>query len=232
MLTTNHHNHIRNYTHDNLLTNVQTHVSLIRRSLAPLLAAVLLLTSCGSGSGTDGILLIDEMAQIDFDIDYPVGQITSGVVVTQDFISNSDTIRQIWLYGATYMRDNTATVDVKLYAAGNGSEAGAGSDNADASGTADIDTPFDIDNSRLLTSWTIDSAEMEDNTIIKLDVPASEVNTALNGTRCLIEISSPDGEPDLSPTFWMTEEDVYPDGHLSINGYQQYNDIWFQVVGE
>ena len=173
-------------------------------ALSCILAGAMALTACGSSSGTDGILLIDEMAQIDFDIDYPVGQITSGVIVTQDFISNADTIKQVWLYGATYMRDNTATVEVRLY----------------------------VNDDKLLTSWTIDSAQMEDNSIIKLDVPASDLNTGLNGAHCLIEISSPDGEPDLSPTFWMTEENVYPDGHLSINGYQQYNDIWFQVVGE
>ncbi len=173
-------------------------------ALSCILASALVLTACGADSGVDGILLIDEMAQIDFDIDYPVGQITSGVTVTQDFISNADTIKQVWLYGATYMRDNTATVEIRLY----------------------------INDDTLLTSWTIDSAQMEDNSIIKLDVPASDLNAGLTGAHCLIEISSPDGEPDLSPTFWMTEEDVYPDGHLSINGYQQYNDIWFQVVGE
>lgn len=188
-----------------LKRNSDSHVNAIKAGMvfSMFMIFALCLTSCGSASGTDGILLIDEMAQIDFDIDYPVGQITSGVVVTQDFISNADTIRQIWLYGATYMRDNTATVEIKLYASDS-----------------------------LISSWTINSAEMEDNTIIKLDVPDSDTNTGLNGAQCLIEISSPDGEPDLSPTFWITEEDVYPDGHLSINGYQQYNDIWFQVVGE
>ena len=173
-------------------------------------AAILaLLTGCGSGSADDGITLIDEMSQIDFDIDYPVGQITKEVTVTQDFISNADVISQVWLYGATYMRENTATIKVRLYHG----------------------TPDETDAS-MLAEWTIDSSTMEDNSIIKLDVPDSEKNTGLTGEHCLIEISSPDGEPDLSPTFWMTEEDVYPDGHLGISGYEQYNDLWFQVVGK
>ena len=130
-------------------------------ALSCILASALALTACRSDSGVDGILLINEMAQIDFDIDYPVGQITSGVTVTQDFISNADTIKQVWLYGATYMRDNTATVEIMLY----------------------------VDDDKLLTSWTIDSAQMEDNSIIKLDVPASDLNTGLTGAHCLIEIS-------------------------------------------
>ena len=170
-----------------------------------------MLTGCGGSDSADGgIMLIDEMAQIDFDIDYPVGQITKEVTVTQDFISNANVLKQIWLYGATYMRENTATIQVRLYHG---------------------DTPGEAD-TVMLAEWTIDSSTMEDNSIIKLDVPESEKNTGLSGEHCLIEISSPDGEPDLSPTFWMTEEDVYPDGHLGISGYEQYNDLWFQVVGE
>ena len=179
---------------------------------AIILSALILcqLSGCGGeGANNDTILLIDEMAQIDFDIDYPVGQITKGVTVTQDFISNADKLVRIWLYGATYMRDNTATVDIRLYHCGE----------SDDDGT-------------LIAEWSVDSSTMEDNSIIKLDVPESEQNAALSGERCMIEISSPDGEPDLSPTFWMTEEDAYPDGHLGINGYEQYNDIWFQVEGK
>jgi hypothetical protein len=73
---------------------------------------------------------------------------------------------------------------------------------------------------------------MEDNSIIKLDVDTNGVgNHDLKEASCIIVIESPDGEPDLSPTFWMTEEDVYPDGNLTIGDYAQYNDLWFQVVG-
>ncbi len=173
-------------------------------------AMALFLTSCGS------VKLMGGMGRIDFDIDYPVGQITRDVTVTQDFISNASSITQIWLYGATYKRDNTATVDIRLYR---------------DTISADISSDGKGDDSRLLASWTLDSAEMEDNKIIKLDVPASDINAELKGVHCIITISSPDGEPELSPTFWMTEEDVYPDGHLVINGYEQYNDLWFQVMG-
>ena len=183
-------------------------IPVIKSVCAVLILAIL--TGCGSGSADSGIMLIDEMSQIDFDIDYPVGQITKEVTVTQDFISNADVITQIWLYGATYMRDNTATIKVRL-------------NHISSTDESDKD---------MLAEWTIDSSTMQDNSIIKLDVPTSEKNTGLNGEHCLIEIFSPDGEPDLSPTFWMTEEDVYPDGHLGISGYEQYNDLWFQVVGE
>ena len=172
----------------------------------------LFLSSCSFGR----IKLLGGIGKIDFDIDYPVGQITKDVVVSQDFVSNAPVISQIWLYGATYKRDNTATVDIRLYKDTVPSDL-----NEDGSG----------DGSLLLASWSLDSSEMEDNTIIKLDVPESEINTGLEGTRCLIVISSPDGEPEKSPTFWMTEEDVYEDGHLVINGYEQYNDLWFQVMG-
>lgn len=173
-----------------------------------------ILSGCAKNGASDEILLIDEMSQIDFDIDYPVGQITKGVTVSQDFVSNSDSIRQIWLYGATYMRKNTATVEIRLMV--------PDEDNAE---------PADDPTGTVLSSWSIDSSGMEDNSIIKLDVPKSEDNSGLNGKRCLITISSPDGEPDKSPTFWMTEEDVYPDGALYINGFKQYNDLWFQVTG-
>ena len=175
-----------------------------------LLAAALsiALAGCGAG-GNDEIVLIDDMAQVDFDIDYPVGQITRDVTVTQSFVSNSDVITQLWLFGATYMRDNTATIEVAL-------------DLTDDSGVPVTS----------IARWTIDSSGMEDNSIIKLDVdPAGPDNHDLCGKSCLITITSPNGEPELSPTFWMTEEDVYPDGSLSINGYAQYNDLWFQVTG-
>ena len=179
-------------------------------SLTVALLLCFILTACGAAGSPDEVLLIDEMAQIDFDIDYPVGQITKGVTVKQDFVSNADVISQIWLYGATYMRDNTATVNVSLYKMGDA-----------ASSYGD-----------LIDSWVIDSSGMEDNSIIKLDVDSDGAyNHDLKGASCIIVIESPDGEPDLSPTFWMTEEDVYPDGHLTIGDYAQYNDLWFQVVG-
>ena len=181
-------------------------------SLTVALLLCFILTACGAAGSPDEILLIDEMAQIDFDIDYPVGQITKGVTVKQDFVSNADVISQIWLYGATYMRDNTATVNVSLYKMGDGASASSYGE--------------------LIDSWVIDSSGMEDNSIIKLDADTGgAVNHDLKGASCIIVIESPDGEPDLSPTFWMTEEDVYPDGNLTIGDYAQYNDLWFQVVG-
>ena len=185
-------------------------MNLITKKTIMLLILSVILTACGAAGASDEILLIDEMAQIDFDIDYPVGQITKGVTVKQDFVSNADVISQIWLYGATYMRDNTATVNVSLYKMGDA-----------ASSYGD-----------LIDSWVIDSSKMDDNSIIKLDVDSDGAyNHDLKGASCIIVIESPDGEPDLSPTFWMTEEDVYPDGHLTIGDYAQYNDLWFQVVG-
>ncbi|MCR5595438.1 MAG: hypothetical protein K6G12_06295 [Lachnospiraceae bacterium] len=197
------------------------------RGLCVLCSFILALTGCGAAGGPDEIELIDEMSQIDFDIDYPVGQITQGVIVTQDFVSNAPIITQIWLYGATYMRENTATVDVVLFC--DKGSAPAGEDETGKDGEKGDSTK---DGMTQLATWTIDSSKMEDNSIIKLDVPESELNMDMNGVHCLIEISSPDGEPEKSPTFWMTEEDVYPDGSLGINGYAQYNDLWFQVIGK
>ena len=219
-----------------------------------LLILSVILTACGAAGASDEILLIDEMAQIDFDIDYPVGQITKGVTVKQDFVSNADVISQIWLYGATYMRDNTATVNVSLYkmgdaasddadgeqsqsisnseGSGSGSDSGSESDSESVSGSGSSASASVYGD--LIDSWIIDSSKMEDNSIIKLDVDMDTdeaVNHDLKGISCVIVIESPDGEPDLSPTFWMTEEDVYPDGHLTIGDYDQYNDLWFQVVG-
>ena len=52
------------------------------RAFALIPAMALFLTSCGS------VKLMGGMGRIDFDIDYPVGQITRDVTVTQDFISN------------------------------------------------------------------------------------------------------------------------------------------------
>ena len=200
------------------------------------LLALCLLCSCGAAGASDEILLIDEMAQIDFDIDYPVGQITKGVTVKQDFVSNADVISQIWLYGATYMRDNTATVNVSLYkvrdAAFDDADGEQSQSLSDSNGSESGSSASSSAYGDLIDSWVIDSSKMEDNSIIKLDVDSDGAyNHDLKGASCIIVIESPDGEPDLSPTFWMTEEDVYPDGHLTIGDYAQYNDLWFQVVG-
>lgn len=154
----------------------------------------------------DELLLIADLPRVDFDLDSPVGQITQGMTVTQSFVPATDRITGIWLYGATYKRDNTATINVRIE---------------------------DVTDGITISSWNIDSAEMEDNSIIRLDVPdgGEDSGISLNGKECLIVIESPDGEPEASPTFWMTQTDIYPEGELSINGYEQYNDLWFQVVG-
>ena len=211
------------------LEGIVMRTPVLKKTMCLTVALILcsILTACGAAGASDEILLIDEMAQIDFDIDYPVGQITKGVTVKQDFVSNADVISQIWLYGATYMRDNTATVNVSLYKMGDGA-----SDDADGEGSGSGSSASSSAYGDLIDSWVIDSSKMDDNSIIKLEVdPDGTVNHDLKGTSCIIVIESPDGEPDLSPTFWMTEEDVYPDGHLTIGDYAQYNDLWFQVVG-
>lgn len=162
--------------------------------------------------------LIEELPEVNFDVDYPVGQITAGVTVSQKFISVTDQINSISLYGATYTRDNTATVNVELL---NQEE-------------------------QIIATWVIDSSLMQDNQIILLPVGEygetvdkcvmsttcdEKINRDLKGKELMIRISSPDGQPDLSPTFWMAEENIYADGCLNVAGYDQYNDLWFQVEG-
>lgn len=170
--------------------------------------------------------LIENLCEVRFEVDYPVGQITKDVTVTQDFVSGTDSLTALDLLGATYTRENTATIQVSL---------------SKEDGT-------------VISSWSFDSADMEDNTVIEfvaakeddglpegLDTDDKTVifadnvdeaaNDGLDGEKCIITISSPDGEPDKSPTFWMTEDDNYPDGCLNIAGYDQYNDLWFQIYG-
>ena len=164
-----------------------------------------LLCGCSESGADKEICLIEDLPQVDFDTDSPVGQITRDVRVTQSFVSATDTITSVQLYGATYMRENTATINIRLELAENGD---------------------------LIDSWIIDSSEMEDNTVITLDVHAdSPLNVDLKDKECLIVIESPDGEPESSPTFWMTQDDIYPEGQLTVGDYPQYNDLWFQVIG-
>lgn len=178
------------------------------------------LTGCG---GPKAVHLIDNLPEVNFDVDYPVGQITKDVTVTQSFISNCNQIDSIQLYGATYIRQNTATVQVRVLL---------------------TEQVGDLQGKEL-ARFVLDSALMQDNSIIELafgdgaeQAPCvvdafcdKALNTKLSGKPCLIEITSPDGEPDFSPTFWMTEEDIYADGVLTVGGFEQYNDLWFQVKG-
>lgn len=183
--------------------------------------------------------LIENLCEVRFEVDYPVGQITKDVRVSQDFVCKTDSILALDLLGATYKRDNTATIDVELM--------------ADIEGNADDNQSSD-DNWTVLAKWSLDSAMMQDNTVMEFvlgdesavsdvsldmdekmvfyaDTYADDINTDLVNKRCKLVISSEDGEPDMSPTFWMTESNNYPDGCLNIAGYDQYNDIWFQIYG-
>ena len=173
--------------------------------------------------------LIENLCEVRFEVDYPVGQITRDVTVSQDFISGTDSLVALDLLGATYKKDNTATIQVTL--------------------SVEEGEEF-----KDIAKWSLDSSVMEDNTVMEFvladevgNVPDgldtdekmvfyteqldSSLNHELAGRRCMITISSPDGEPDLSPTFWMTEDNNYPDGCLNIAGYDQYNDLWFQIYG-
>ena len=185
-----------------------------------LIFMVLCMTGCG---GSKPVQLMDHLPEVNFDVDYPVGQITKDVTVTQSFISNCNKIDSIQLYGATYIRQNTATILVKILL---------------------LEQVGDT-RGKEIAEFTLDSALMQDNSIVELfledaaeqdpcvveTVCDKTLNVNLSGKPCLIEITSSDGEPDLSPTFWMTEEDIYADGVLSVGGFEQYNDLWFQVKG-
>lgn len=188
--------------------------------IAALFETAFLLTACGA---KQEIKLIEELPTVNFDVDSPVGQITKDVVVTQSFISNCNEITSLQIYGATYIRENTATVKVRIL----------------------LPDEIGQEDGTELACFFIDSSKMEDNTIISLPMTDSaeksacvkevtvqaDINKKLAGKPCLIEITSPDGEPNMSPTFWMTQDDIYADGALSVAGFEQYNDLWFQVEG-
>ena len=187
--------------------------------------AALVLSGCGK---QEEVILVQNLTTLDFAHDTPVGEITQDSSADQTFISNCDNITSIDLYGATYMRQNSGTVEVTIYT------------------TSDSDIRA-IENEKLqkIAKWTLDAAQFEDNKIITLNVDEAEANDSLVisyeinpkankgllGKQCMIKLSSPDCKPGSSVTFWTTQEDVYPDGCVRIGGYEWYNDLWFQVYG-
>ena len=186
-----------------------------------IMVAMLMLGGCGKSS--EQVALIDSLPEIDFDTDYPVGPITPGITITQSFVSGCDEITDFELYGATYKRQNTAILEVRLMVL---EEAGQ-TEGAE------------------LAHFTIDSSKMEDNAVITFALNADKENSSciidsnidatlnkkLMNRPCLIEITTSDGIPDECPTLWMTEENIYDDGAFGMDGYEMYNDLWFQVNG-
>lgn len=151
----------------------------------------------------------------DFAHDTPVGEITKDAKVSQTFICECSSIASIDLYGATYMRENTGTVNITIYS--------ASSNDSDDISKADLSTLNEV------CSSTLNMSEFEDNTLINIPFDDTSNNSNLKNKTCLIVISSPDGEPGSSVTFWTTQDDLYQDGHLSLQGYPQYNDLWFVI---
>jgi len=180
---------------------------------------IIMLTACGNN--TTGAL-IDEVPIPDFAHDTPVGEITSSAMVDQNFVSPFSKIDSIDLYGATYMRENTGTVEVSIYTSGDKSD--------------ETIRTKEVSDLLLIANWKLDASAFEDNTLISLlvddaDTYEESYNKKLKGKECLIVISSPDCEAGSSVTFWSTQEDVYEDGCVRIGGYEQYNDLWFNVYG-
>lgn len=180
-----------------------------------------MLTACGSGT-SKSVKLIEDVPTPDFAHDTPVGEITSMAVVDQNFVSNCNSIEAIELFGATYIRENEGTVLVSLYMV----------DEAPDENIRNLE----YDDYKLIAQWQIDASKMEDNTLVSLKVAEAniykaDVNTKLKDKPCLISITSPDSKPGSSVTFWTTQEDVYPNGCVRITGFEQYNDLWFNVHG-
>lgn len=169
--------------------------------------------------------LIENLCEVRFEVDYPVGQITKDVTVTQNFINKTNSIVTLDLLGATYKRDNTATVDIELLVE---DESLAHWSVASEEFEDNVVMEFVLGDESAASDFSLDSDEKN---LFYADMVNGELNSNLVGKECKIIISSKDGEPDLSPTFWMTEDNNYPDGCLNIAGYDQYNDLWFQVYG-
>ena len=175
----------------------------------------ILMIACGEAKGSTA--LIENLQIPDFAHDTPTGEITADALVKQNFVSHVNEISQIELYGATYMRTNKGLVNITL---------------TDSQNT-------------LIASWQLEASQFMDNTKISLDMNGDAhigenaitgagivditKNKKLKGKELAITISSPDGIPGSSVTFWTTQEDVYPDGCVNIGGYDWYNDLWFNV---
>lgn len=158
--------------------------------------------------------LFDTPQTPDFEHDTPVGEITSENTVYQTFISSFNTIDRLELYGATYKRENVGTVRIEIFA----------SDLENIKEAADNDLIS-------VASWDLDVSNFEDNTVITLDAVSNSQVPKLSNKHCMIKISSNDCVPGSAITFWTTQENFYPDGAVNIGGYDQYNDLWFNVYG-
>ena len=201
------------------------------------LTSMLLLSGCGSSASS---ALIPALKTPDFDHDYPVGEITDMALVGQSLTCPFSEPQVLVLYGATYMRSNTGTVSISF------------SKDGDDSNTPlflwEIDCAQMSDNTPLLLyfdpSYASDTALTDtlsgmsglgsDSVSEALTVLPTTFSskTALKKQACRIEISSPDCFAGNAVTFWTTPEDCYEDGALSIGGYEQYNDLWFQLIGK
>lgn len=180
---------------------------------ALIISSSLLLCSCEQTSDVQS--MFEDLKVPDFELDYPVGEINQSNIVTQNFISPFDSLSSLELYGATYKRQNKGTVDICLY-------------------VSQDNTPIremNIDDLALIYSWSLNAEDFEDNTLISLPIDASSLNHKLKGHECLITISSSDSVSGEAVTFWSTPDDYYPEGCLQISGFDQYNDLWFNIKG-
>lgn len=181
-------------------------------------AAALIIAMLAVGCGGREITLFETPPTPDFEHDTPVGEITSQAEVDQDFVFNMKSVSKIELYGATYMRTNSGTVVIELLS----------SDAEDIRDESAVTEPVAV--------WEMPAENFEDNTIVTLETDSatiyySNANKGLLGKRGLIRITSPNGEPGSSVTFWTTQDNLYDEGAIRIGGYKQYNDLWFQIYG-
>ncbi len=132
----------------------------------------------------------------------PVGELLKGTSVEQAFIAKTDTVDSISLLFATYERQNTGTVQVKL---------------------------LNDANNEVLYEKQLDVSHMSDNSIIKLQ-PEKRIRSVM-GETLRISIISETATPGNAVTLWYNNLEDRPDQPLFINGQPAKGVLCFSVDG-
>ena len=149
--------------------------------------------------------LFEIAPEIDFIQDFPVGEVVAGNVIEQTLVCPFDQLYRLYVLGATYKRDNTGTVTIELI-----------------KGTPENEE-------EQIYKWDLDVSEFIDDE--RIELVFEKKTKGYIDTPMFIRITSEEAEPGNAVTFWSSRNDYYEDGSLSINGYSQYGDLWFQLSG-
>lgn len=130
----------------------------------------------------------------------PVGEIVSEVLVSQSFNSDEENLLGFSLQLATYARENTSTLIIKL---------------------------IDATTNKTIETWNLKGIDIQDNTYKDL-IFSNPLNNVKDHT-FIIQISSIDATYGNAITIWSSSEDYYTNGSLFINDIKQNGDISFKV---